>query len=134
MSEVTLLIADDSLLTRTIVRKALTMDGLRIVEAASGRQAIQALNEHHPEIVILDISMPAPDGMAILRQMRKDEEFCNTPVILMTVEGSVNCYNEAENLGISAYYVKPLDLRMMRNRITILIDQVKAERTQDDQP
>ncbi len=108
------LIGDDSALARNLYSKSLESLGVEIIEAISGNGVIRALNQHKPDLLILDISMPYPDGLTILRKMREDEEFAELPVIMCSVENGPMERAEAEILGVSGFLTKPLNMKLLR--------------------
>jgi chemosensory pili system protein ChpA (sensor histidine kinase/response regulator) len=107
MARPKVVIGDDSVVARMLIRRALQPLDPDLTEAVTGNGVIRALNAHKPQLVVLDISMPYPDGLTILRKMRADDEFRHTPVILCSVEGGLATRDEAMSLGAFAYLTKP---------------------------
>ena len=102
------LIADDEKNMRWVLSQALEAEGYEIVEAADGREALAAIGEQEPDIMVLDHKMPAPDGMEVLRRVRaKGHRF---PIIMLTAHGNVQTAVEAMKAGASEYLTKPFDL------------------------
>jgi len=116
-----LIVADDSALSRSVVQQALIGLPIKVIEADSGNAVIRALNAHKPHAVILDICMPYPDGLTLLRMIRQDEEFGDLPVIICSVENGMMERAEAEVYGISGYLTKPLDLKLLREMVTLTL-------------
>jgi CheY-like chemotaxis protein len=105
---------DDSALARRLAAQSLKDLDIEFIEATSGNGVIRALNQHKPALVILDISMPYPDGLTLLRKMREDEDFKNTPVIMCSVENGPMERTEAEFLGVAGFLNKPLNVKLLR--------------------
>ena len=106
------LLADDEKNMRWVLSEALEADGYEIVEAADGKEALSAIAEQAPDILILDHKMPAPDGMEVLRRIRaKGHRF---PVIMLTAHGNVQTAVEAMKAGANEYLTKPFDLEELR--------------------
>jgi DNA-binding NtrC family response regulator len=102
------LIADDEKNMRWVLSQALDAEGYEIVEAADGKEALAAVAEQEPDLMVLDHKMPAPDGMEVLRRIRaKGHRF---PVIMLTAHGNVQTAVEAMKAGASEYLTKPFDL------------------------
>jgi len=102
------LIADDEKNMRWVLSQALEAEGYEIVEAADGKEALAAVGEQEPDIMVLDHKMPAPDGMEVLRRVRaKGHRF---PIIMLTAHGNVQTAVEAMKAGASEYLTKPFDL------------------------
>lgn len=110
------LLADDEKNMRWVLSQALEADGYEIVEAADGKEALSAVAEQAPDILILDHKMPAPDGMEVLRRIRaKGHRF---PVIMLTAHGNVQTAVEAMKAGADEYLTKPFDLEELRISIS----------------
>lgn len=106
------LLADDEKNMRWVLSEALEADGYEVIEAADGKEALSAIAEQAPDILILDHKMPAPDGMEVLRRIRaKGHRF---PVIMLTAHGNVQTAVEAMKAGASEYLTKPFDLEELR--------------------
>ncbi|MRR12179.1 sigma-54-dependent Fis family transcriptional regulator, partial [bacterium] len=106
------LIADDEKNMRWVLRQALEGEGYEVAEAVDGKEALSAVNEQEPDVLILDHKMPAPDGMEVLRRIRaKDQQF---PIIMLTAHGNVQTAVEAMKAGASEYLTKPFDLEELK--------------------
>ncbi len=106
------LIADDEKNMRWVLAQALEKDGFEVVQAANGREALSAVAEQEPDIMILDHKMPKPDGMEVLRRLRsKDHLF---PIIMLTAHGNVETAVEAMKAGATEYLTKPFDLEELK--------------------
>jgi len=68
-----------------LVRRLLESDGhYEIIEAASGRAGLKAVHEHHPDLVVLDLTLPEMDGTEVLQAMRGDPHLRDIPVIIIS--------------------------------------------------
>lgn len=102
------LIADDEKNMRWVLSQALQAEGYEVAEAADGKEALAAIAEQEPDVMVLDHKMPAPDGMEVLRRVRgKGYRF---PIIMLTAHGNVQTAVEAMKAGASEYLTKPFDL------------------------
>jgi two-component system chemotaxis response regulator CheY len=115
------IVGDDSAVARSLIVQALGELDVDVIEAASGNGVIRAINQNRPALVILDICMPYPDGLTVLRKIRCDEEFGELPVIMCSVESGPVERAEAEILGIAAYLTKPLDIRQLREVVKVAL-------------
>jgi DNA-binding NtrC family response regulator len=121
------LIADDEKNMRWVLSQALEAEGYEVFEAADGKEALTAVAEHEPEVVILDHKMPAPDGMEVLRRLRsKGHRF---PVIMLTAHGNVQTAVEAMKAGANEYLTKPFDLDELKLSIekALKVEALAAE-------
>jgi len=98
------LIADDEPRITKLVQIALSEEGLRVVAAGSGEEALAKAEEYRPDIVLLDIVMPDLDGIEVMRQLRERRP---VPVILLTAKGSTADKAKGLDLGADDYVAKP---------------------------
>ena len=82
--EETILVVDDDAVSRHVLCQTLTDAGLSNVACESGTDALAYLAEHVPQVVLLDLVMPAPDGYAILRHVRQTPGLAEVPVVVLT--------------------------------------------------
>ena len=103
-----ILIVDDHSVIRTGLRTILAAQpDLEVVgEAADGHQAIQLARELHPDVVLMDISMPGPAGGGIEVTRRLREILPNTSVLILTVHEDETLLHEAIRVGASGYVIK----------------------------
>jgi len=102
-----LLVEDDAFL-REICSKKLTKEGYTVYEAIDGEEALAGLEEIKPDIILLDIILPAIDGFQILNQIRnnKNKFVVNTPVIMLSNLGQEDDIKKAMDMGANDYLVK----------------------------
>jgi two-component system response regulator AtoC len=121
------LIADDEKNMRWVLAESLTASGYEVFEAANGTEALAAIEEQMPDLLVLDHKMPAPDGMEVLRRVRgKGMPF---PVIMLTAHGNVETAVEAMKAGATEYITKPFDLEELKIRIehAVAVGDLAAE-------
>ena len=106
MRERKVMIVDDALFMRTMLRKALAgAENLEVLEAADGPAAVQLYREQHPMLVLLDISMPGMNGIEVLKAIRAfDADAC---VVMCSAIGQESMILEAVNSGAADFIVKP---------------------------
>jgi len=100
----TYLVADDHAGFRRALRSHLPGDVLKMVECASGREAIEAFEEHHPDCTLMDIEMPGMDGFNATRTIRA--RFPKACIIILTQHDSPELRAEARAAGAAAYVLK----------------------------
>ncbi|MDQ3914198.1 MAG: response regulator [Actinomycetota bacterium] len=106
MSE-TILVVDDEPDLRLLVRMTLEGSGYAVEEASTAREALDRANEVKPALVLLDIRLPDADGFDVLRALRANEEFAQTPVVMMSAHSSPPTLRKAEVIGSHDYLIKP---------------------------
>jgi PAS domain S-box-containing protein len=78
------LIVDDDSSMRTMLRAALEVDGLRVIEAATGREAVERAREERPDAITLDLEMPEGDGWWVINELSGDPATAQIPVLIVT--------------------------------------------------
>ena len=78
------LVADDTESIRALYQKLLATDGHEVIAVADGEAALLAVHEPHPDVVLLDVTMPRLDGLEVCRRLKSDPATRLTPVVLVT--------------------------------------------------
>src|SRR5215831_244560 len=126
-----ILVVDDNEVNRDIVATRLTAHGYETLQAADGEQALAAVSEHRPDLVLLDVMMPNLDGIEACRRLKRDDAFL--PVILVTAKTDTKDVVAGLDAGADEYLSKPIDqaalVARVRSvlRIKALHDQVQAQ-------
>lgn len=102
----TVLIIDDDETISGAMSRALTLAGYEISVAATGKTGLERAFETHPDLVILDYTIPGTDGLQVLDKLRADMWGHNAKVIFATNVYDVGVVNEAMRLGVSDYVMK----------------------------
>ena len=103
----TVLVVDDELSVRTVVRVQLQLAGYRVIEAATGDEALAKLDEHEPCVVLLDLRMPGVDGWEVLEQLHESGRLERVPVLLFSAHASAEELERGIELGCSGLVKKP---------------------------
>jgi DNA-binding NtrC family response regulator len=107
-----ILVVDDERPARVGMRKVLEGAGFQVVEATDGRSALDAVQQGAPDIVLLDVNIPRPDGMEVLKRIAEQPD--GPPVIMITAYGSERLAAEAIKQGAYDYIPKPYELDELR--------------------
>ncbi len=102
-----ILIADDEFNIRNILEFSLHAEGLDVIEAENGEQALQAALSEAPDLVILDVMMPGLGGVETCRRLKNDPRTAHIPVILLTARSSGDDRREGLEAGAARYITKP---------------------------
>lgn len=114
-----ILIVDDMMTMRKLVRKSLSTIGFtNIEEAADGALGWAKLNES-PDIglIISDWNMPNCTGLDFLKRVRSDTRFRNLPFLLLTAEGEAKQVQEALVAGVDSYVLKPFTFESLKEKL-----------------
>jgi diguanylate cyclase (GGDEF)-like protein len=114
----TILVADDSMVVRAVLRRQLETDGHTVVEAVNGAEAIDACREYHPDVILLDVEMPVLDGHATLERLKADPQLKDIPVVFLT--GRVDTADVVNGLRLGAhdYLRKPFEANELMARVS----------------
>ncbi len=107
-----ILVVDDELNLRRVLAAQLSRDGYDVHTAADGAAGLEALANHHIDLLITDLKMPGIDGMELLRRALRDEP--ELPVVMITAHGTVDNAVEALKTGAFDYITKPFDQSEVR--------------------
>ena len=102
-----ILVVDDEQQLALAIKIRLQSRGYQVVLASDGKEAIELIQEEHPDLVILDVLMPVMDGYSCLREMNTRFGRSKTPIIILTARDRMKELFELE--GIEDYLVKPFD-------------------------
>ena len=101
-----IVLAEDEPMISLAYQKGLGFHGYEVVVAADGTQALSAVQEHEPDILLLDIIMPHLNGIEVLEKLRNDDKFKGLPVIVLTNLGQPADARRVDELGAVAYLIK----------------------------
>ena len=117
---VKILSVDDSRTVRIIIRNAFKRYDCEILEAANGQEGLEKARLK-PDIVLLDITMPILDGVAMLEAMNADPELKNIPVVMLTAEGQKSIAEHAAALGSRGYIMKPFANEVLIQQVASIV-------------
>ena len=120
MTRRVLLIEDEANIAEAI-RFLLARDGYQVHLRHDGREALAAVAELAPDLVILDLMLPGLSGLEILTSLRADAATLALPVLMLTAKGQGRDRDAAERAGASAFMAKPFDNTEMRAAVRALI-------------
>lgn len=117
----TILVVDDSASLRQVVSIALKGAGYDVLEACDGRDALGKLSGQKIHLVISDVNMPNMGGIAFVQELKRQDAYRFTPVIMLTTEASESKKLEGKAAGAKAWVVKPFQPEQMLSAVGKLI-------------
>ena len=126
----TILIVDDEPRMVRFVTMNLDLEGYLTLEANNGRQALEKVRNHQPDLVLLDVEMPGMDGFETLRHIR---EVSDAPVIMLTVRSDEDDRIKGLDLGADDYITKPFSPRELSSRIRAVLRRFEQPGRLQDQ-
>src|ERR1044071_605268 len=117
------LVVEDFEDNRFMMRRLLEMSGYRVVEAINGNQAVERAASDHPDIILMDLSLPQLDGLAATRRIRAQENSGRGPIVAGSAPASAEFHAEALAAGCNEYVTKPIDF----DQLVQLLDRLTAK-------
>jgi CheY-like chemotaxis protein len=105
----TILLVEDTLANRALAVKLLKAAGHEVIEAADGAAGIVAAQARHPDLVLMDLSLPGLDGWEALKQLRADNRTRHLRVVALTAHAMAGARDQALAAGFDGYMSKPID-------------------------
>jgi CheY-like chemotaxis protein/anti-sigma regulatory factor (Ser/Thr protein kinase) len=116
-----ILLAEDNMANTLTISEYLESHGYEVLNALDGLQAIEMTERHNPALILMDIQMPALDGLEAMRRLRADPRFTSTPIIALTALAMPGDRERCLEAGADEYMSKPVGLKglviMMENLI-----------------
>jgi CheY-like chemotaxis protein len=119
----TILIVDDSEDMRTLLGQVLEGEGYILFYAEDGEKAVAQAVEHHPNLILMDMSLPGISGWDAVQQLRARPDFQHTPIIAVTAYVTKADEEHAKAVGCNAHLGKPFDIMQMLDTIESLLDE-----------
>ncbi len=117
------LIAEDDVDIRNLISMALKLQELKVIEAFDGRDALEKTILHHPDILILDISMPHMSGFEVCEQVHAHDNLAHIPVIFVSAKVEQSEILKSRLLGVDTVIEKPFDFVQLVSKILNLIKE-----------
>jgi hypothetical protein len=121
----TVLVVDDEANIRELLRQELEGQGFRVVEAADGLDAIEAVKRHHPDLVTLDVMMPRMSGFDAAAVLKNDPLTQDIPIVMVSV---VDDEDRSRRVGVDKYFTKPLDVPGFLEEVNLLMAQGRSHK------
>jgi len=121
-----ILVVDDDAKIVQLVRTYLEREGLEVIDAADGRSALDAIEAHHPALVVLDLMLPEIDGLSVARAVRRTSE---TPIIILSARGTTADRIAGLGVGADDYLPKPFSPAELVLRVQRVLARTNPPRT-----
>lgn len=122
-----ILVVDDEINIRRVVREYAEFEGYEVFEAENGMQAVEMVKENDYDVIVMDIMMPKLDGFSTCKEIRK---YKSTPVIMLSARGEEYDKLFGFELGIDDYVVKPFSPKELMARIKVIIKRNASKEVQ----
>lgn len=115
------LIADDIQQNRELLEAYLADEGYEMLMASDGQQTMQMVEQHQPDLILLDIMMPRMSGYEVCSQIKADPEKRGIPVLMVTALNEAGDIEKAVNAGCDDFLTKPVNRLELRTRVRSLL-------------
>jgi signal transduction histidine kinase/CheY-like chemotaxis protein len=119
--ELDILLVEDLDLNQEVICSLLEKQGLRIRVAGNGQQALDAVAEQRPDLILMDCQMPIMDGYSATEKLRQQEQYLNLPIIALTANATRSDAARCLAVGMNSYVTKPLRMEQLFNQICLVL-------------
>ncbi len=119
----TIFIADDELDFVSTLKSRLEFEGFGVTTAADGREAVQRITREKPDLVLLDIMMPAMNGYQVCRELKGQADTRAIPILMLTAKSQESDKFWGKEAGADDYVTKPFDMEELIDKIKGMLDE-----------
>ena len=110
MAAPSILVVDDQPINVQLLKRKLEREGIRVIAAYNGLEALDTVKKEKPDLILLDVMMPDMDGIEVCQRLQANEETHGIPVIFITARTTKESKLEGLGVGAVDYITKPIDL------------------------
>jgi CheY-like chemotaxis protein len=110
MSNKNILIIDDSNTNLVLLESLFRRNGYRVFSAINGREGLDLLKKNIPDLIFLDLKMPEIDGFEFMRLLKKNTDWANIPVVILSAISDKETIIQSIEMGVVDYLTKPLEI------------------------
>ncbi len=119
------LIVDDDDSIRSLLQQELRDAGYLIEEATNGKEALDSIRNHQPDLIILDVMMPEMNGFDVAAILKNDPKTMDIPIIILSI---VQDKSRGYRIGVDRYLTKPIDTNQLFTEVGVLLEQGKSRK------
>ena len=108
-----ILLIEDDPVARADLQARLEANGYVVARAADAASALTVVNREHPDLILLDLGLPAGDGYLVLERLRKIEALATIPVLIVTGRSDADTRKRVEAMGVAPVLTKPVDTEVL---------------------
>lgn len=117
MAKETILVVEDEEDIRELLKYNLEKEGYQVFRAATGEEALKAVRDRRPDLILLDLMLPGIDGLEVCRRIKGDPQDRHLPIIMLTAKGEETDIVTGLELGADDYVTKPFSPRVLLARL-----------------
>jgi CheY-like chemotaxis protein len=122
------LVVDDVPLNVLLVKKMLSQYSFQMLTAENGQKALDIVAKENPDLLLLDLMMPAPDGFEVIRRLRADQKTAKLPIVVLSALNSEADIVKAFKLGANDYINKPIIMEKLIACVTTQINLLATKK------
>ncbi len=115
-----ILIVDDQKGIRRLLTEVFSDHSYEIESCSNGIAALEIISRFKPDMIIMDVKMPGMSGIDVLKKIRDTDR--HVRVVMMTAYSDQHYINEAEDLGVAKFIIKPFDLNQLKGQVEEILD------------
>ena len=123
-----ILVVEDDQLSRELLCDWLDSEGYEVLSAKDLNSGLAAVQNRHPQVVLLDVQLGADDGLSLAAWIRQQPALCRTPVIAVTAHAMVREQERILKAGCNSFISKPVDFRLLRESLQRWLPAPEAKR------
>ena len=127
-SQYSVLAVDDIPLNLILVKKMLARFNFQLRTAANGQQALEAVSERVPDLILLDLMMPGIDGFEVIRQLRANPKTADVQIVILSALNSNEDVVKGFNMGANDYIMKPIIMERLLSCVVTQMQLVEARK------
>lgn len=117
----TILLVEDNDLNREMLSRRLTRRGYDVVLATDGQEGVNRAREGHPDVILMDMSLPVKDGWTAARELKADAATAGIPILALTAHAMSGDREQALEAGCDDYDTKPIEFDRLLEKIVALL-------------
>ena len=125
----TVLVVEDYDDVRRMLKVLLESEKFRVLEAATGAEALDVIRNHRPDVILMDLALPGFDGFETIRRIRAIDGFQNTPIVVLTAYTGPSTYETALRAGSNYFMGKPIDFDELAGLLEEILGNRKTKQT-----
>jgi CheY-like chemotaxis protein len=118
----TILVVDDDREVIVVIKNRLEASHYAVITAADGKEALDTVKQHNPDLIIMDIMMPKMSGIKVCALIKADHRYKHIPVIMLTSSANESDRETSKEVGADAYCTKPVDIVDIKIKVAAFLN------------
>lgn len=123
-----ILIVEDNEANQMLTRAVLELEGFEVEVAGSAAEALEEIEEHRPDMILMDVQLPGQDGLSFTKELKRDPAYATIPVVALTAHAMQGDREIALSAGCVGYIAKPIDTRTFGAAVSHFLGMAGGDR------